>query len=435
MDVVYSTEDLKNFIRESELISESKPNENNIVAGYPFSGKKHLLYQILNDLDISFSIVYHTNILKDENYGKELNNILKIPNIDAYEFRDFDKIKNEIKGKIVFLLLPSKIFIEDNKEYGNNEEKKFKDAIKEIKRNHTLITIGRDYTYNYLFGKIDRTEVSKSESVIKKLVLSLRNYLKEKDRSNIHEWNKNTVKILCNKDEADTIFNNLNSSDGNMISNEMKEKILRHARINHGPYHNYYFPGLIEEGIDNIDDVNNEKIEDVEKFEKDLAIESSIFMALGISAPELLASPSISNSIDNILSKFSKTMETIVPIILPGLVTFGAGFAGAFLSILFTSSGKKSNFGGQIVKWSSLWNTMPQERREYIAYQYDILYHLTPGESLTIFNNIFGNELENFKKYFNNFIKGNKDNIDEIDNELSDLKHQINIILKRLEKL
>ena len=70
-----------------------------------------------------------------------------------------------------------------------------------------------------------------------------------------------------------------------------------------------------------------------------------------------------------------------------------------------------------------------------INYATPILYHLTPGESLTIFNNIFGNELENFKKYFNNFIKGNKDNIDEIDNELSDLKHQINIILKRLEKL
>jgi len=66
MKEIHSTEDLKNFI------CESKPDKDNIIEGYPFSGKKHLLYETLDKLKPPFFMIYHKDILSGKNQGKEL---------------------------------------------------------------------------------------------------------------------------------------------------------------------------------------------------------------------------------------------------------------------------------------------------------------------------------------------------------------------------
>jgi len=297
--------------------------------------------------------------------------------------------------------LPSKIFIDDNKNI-NNEEEKFKDAIEELKKNHTLITVTTDYMYNYLFEDrkdvdrsnlkpIKRTEfIKKIESMIKKAGISfenLKNYLKKNDTSNIPEEDKHIVKVLCNENEANIIVNNLKMppiSDKKI--EEMRGKILRHAMINYGPYKKCYFPQLLAEGVDKIEDINNEKIDDIEEFEKNLAVESIIFIALGIST---------SNSLEELtyeaIEKGIKVLKNIVPFLsfaLPGVAAFGAGLAGAFLSIFSTNLKKESNFGAKIVGGNHYGKLCHRKERSILLINttyYITLHPVNPLISLTIF--------------------------------------------------
>jgi len=427
MKEAHPIEDLENFIHES------KRNKINIVRGYPFSGKKHLLYEILNknDLGDPFSIIYHKNIILDEKQGKEINSILekiKKRGIDTYEFEDFNKNKYKIKGKTVFLLLPSKIFIDDNEEYINNEKKEFKDTIEELKKNNKLITVTRDDMYKYLFVNREKTDSSKLRSIIKKLVKFLRRLIKKKDKTNIPEEDKYITEVLCNEDGANRIINNKMPQ----ISKDMRDKILRYAKINYGcrRYKNHYFPGLIAEGIDNIDNIDKERIDNIENFEKGLAVESSGSIALGMSATNLPTSSPAGNVISDILKKIAEKVGISIPYFIPWAASFGTGLGAAFLTILFTNPQNKSSFGKELEGWTLAWRNMPQERKEYFAYQCDMSYNITPGEALYDLNNKLGRGIEKIKeeikeelkKYFDGYIK-----------EIKDLEKQIDEIFKGME--
>ncbi|MEM3845457.1 MAG: hypothetical protein QXU98_07135, partial [Candidatus Parvarchaeota archaeon] len=260
---------------------------------------------------------------------------------------------------------------------------------------------------------IERTDFNKQEDVVLKIKKYVLNFLKKNVAIKILEENVKEIKVVCNEDAARSIVNNLKDENGNKLSEELREKLLKHGKINHGIYKGYYFPRLLVGGDKRLEDIKNEKIDDIEEFEKAMAIDASITTALGISLEES-ASSSIGEFISNIAEKFKAIANSILPILIPA---FG-GFTASLLIFLFSSSTKKKEFGGEIVKWASVWRRMPIERKEYIAYHYDILFNLSPGESMKILENLFGRE-----DYtdIQNKLNEESSRIDNIENELRDL--------------
>ncbi|MEM3846653.1 MAG: hypothetical protein QXU98_13240, partial [Candidatus Parvarchaeota archaeon] len=117
--------------------------------------------------------------------------------------------------------------------------------------------------------------------------------------------------------------------------------------------------------------------------------------------------------------------------LLPLLVSVFGGFAASLLIFLFSGSAKKKEFGSEIVRWASVWKKMPIERKEYIAYHYDILLSLSPGESMGILEGLFGRgDYTEIVKQLNK----QSNRIDDIEKELKDVRDSIKDILEKHER-
>ncbi|MEM3290281.1 MAG: hypothetical protein QW046_02040, partial [Candidatus Micrarchaeaceae archaeon] len=389
---------------EDEIFNK-RSSDHLILSGYPYSGKKHIVLEVLKKKKEGLTLLFPKNFQWSEEQKKALNELIQ-SGIKAYQYGDdnIESVCENIEGKTVFLLLPSKINSE------NGEKEKLKVLIDEIKKNHRLIVVTREYNYLYIQNRIERTDFNKQEDVVQKIKKYVLNFLNKNVAVKIPEENVKEIKVVCNENAARSIVNNLKDENGNKLSEELREKLLKHGKINHGTYKGYYFPRLLVGGDKRLEDIKNEKIDDIEEFEKAMAIDASITTALGISLED-----AASSSIGDFISKIANS-------ILPFLISVFGGFTASFLIFLFSSSTRKKKFGGEIVKWASVWKRMPIERKEYIAYHYDILFNLSPGESMKILENLFGRE-----DYtdIQNKLKKESSRIDNIENELNDIKKEI----------
>lgn len=346
------------------------------ITGYPFSGKKYKLYRSIEKLrNMSFCIVYHRLSISNENQWKDLKNIQK--GVDSYELeafdkQNFDKIKDKIKGKTVIILFP--------KILGQEQSKELREVIEEIKKDSKVIIVARDYVYDYVFGSRKKQKLKAPKE----------------------------IKVVCDKEEANIILNTLG---GASLSDELKNRILRYARINHGPYRGYYFPSLIIEGVRKMDEIGDSTTNRIEKFEKELA-ELGFSASIVTSSRKIIFEQMTKNVIKSIIKFLGKFIPRFLLLIGIGLgsvilnylngfmflllLIVGAVIIGVVLTLLSNNPGKKS-FIGEIIKWYSTWRNLPQEKREYIAYQYDKIFDLPPGESLNIINNVLENRLLYYK--------------------------------------
>ena len=409
-----------------KIVFEDKVKEDLIViTGYPFSGKKSIVCQMMDELQPSNFLLLYSNLIHESSDPVQrtlLDGIIKKRGVDAHELENIEDIADRVKGKTVFLLLPSRLISKKGKT--GEEIKKLAGSINKIKSSNRLVLVTREYTYNYLFNSGKEVIGTQPDSVLNKMTEFFSKHLKRTSDAVLpdNEW---VVKIVCKERDALDIIDNLDKKNGVRLSEETKQAILRHGRVNHGPYQGYYFPGLIMDGIRKKDEIKNESIKNIEKCEGALALESSILAALGIQVPAMLTSASAQQSIPEIVGKFTSSMSKILSVIVPGLATFGGGLAGAFVALLFANSSNKKEFGNELLKWASMWKEMPIERREYIAYQYDALYHLPPGDSLEIFGNLFGTRLRDLETKFNAFSRQVEDKIGSIEGELFSTKEEI----------
>ncbi|MEM3265340.1 MAG: hypothetical protein QXH07_05245 [Thermoplasmata archaeon] len=363
----------------ADEIFNRRSSDHLILSGYPYSGKKHIVLEVLKN-EVSkkkkegLTLVFPKNCQWSEEQKKALNELIKL-GIKVYQYGDdnIESVCENIEGKTVFLLLPSKINSE------NGEKEKLKELIDKIKKNHRLIVVTREYNYLYIQNRIERTNFNKQEDVVQKIKKYVSNFLKKNVPGKIPEKNREVIKVVCNEDVARSIVNNLKDENGNKLSEELREKLLKHGKINHGFYKGYYFPRLLVGGDKRLEDIKNEKIDDVEEFEKDWAIDASITTGLGISLEEAFFS-----SVGELISNSANFIPSI-------FISVSGGFIASLLIVPILNSIKKKEFG-KIVKWASAWKKMPIERKEYIAYHYDILYNLSPGESMKTLEDFFGRE-------------------------------------------
>ncbi|MEM3844957.1 MAG: hypothetical protein QXU98_04580 [Candidatus Parvarchaeota archaeon] len=405
---------------EKEIFNK-RPTDHLILSGYPYSGKKHIVYEVLKKKKEGLTLLYPANRQWSDKQEKALSELLQSGvNARQYGEDNIESVCKSIEGGTVLLFLPSKINSE------NGEREKLKDLMDEIKKNHRLIAVTREYNYLYIQNRIQRTDLNKQEVVLNRIKNYVSNFFEKNVAGKIPEGKREVIKVVCNEDSAQSIVRNLRDQNGNELSEELREKVLRHGKINHGTYKGYYFPGLIASGDKELEDIKNERIDDVEEFEKAMAVDASITTALGISS-EAAVSSSIRESISSIAGRFEAIAGSVLPLFLP---VFG-GFAASFLIFLFSGSAKKKEFGSEIVRWASVWKKMPIERKEYIAYHYDILFNLSPGESMGILERLFGRE--DYTEIVNKLNKQSS-RIDDIEKELKDFRDSIKAKLDEYDR-
>ncbi|MEM0156428.1 MAG: hypothetical protein QW597_07520, partial [Thermoplasmataceae archaeon] len=366
---------------EDEIFNE-RPLDHLILSGYPYSGKKHIVYEVLKKKKDGPTLLIPRNRQWSDKQENALNELAQSGiNVHQYGYDSIESVCKSIGEGTVLLFLPSKFISE------NGEKEKLKALMDEIKKNHRLIAVTREYNYLYIQNRIEKIDLNKKNVVLNQIKTYVSNFLKKKVAGKILEKNREVIKLVCNEGSAQRIVNDLRDKNGNELSKDLKDMVLRHGKINHGTYKGYYFPGLIAGGDKGLEDIEKEKIDDVEEFEKAMAVDASITTALGISSEETISS-SIKESISATAGGFKAIAGSILPLLIPAV----GGFAASLLIFLFLGSDKKKEFGNEIVRWASVWRKMPIERKEYIAYHYDILFNLSPGESMDILEGLFGRQ-------------------------------------------
>lgn len=305
-------------------------------------------------------------------------------NLNKYKLNenlDIDQI--DVKTRNVIIFLSEKLV-----------KKELAKRLKELSESHNVIIVGRDYTVYYLLKK---EEKSNNENVFLKPfnfigTIFMSNKLPlEEDR---------TIRVGCNEECAKKLLDNLS------LSEEDKKRILRYAKINHGPYRGYYFPSLILEGVNK--HRNNELDNSLERIEEKLSPNPAFMEILRSNLPRLITE----SFIENFLA-ISRAIGSI---------------AAQILILLLFESKEKKKFITEFLELLEAWKRLPKERKEYIAYLYDITLGLPPGEAFNFF------ESDKQRKELKRKIKDLEDQIERIIKELNNLRVEINQKLGKLEE-
>ncbi|MGC8696515.1 MAG: hypothetical protein ACP5UD_08950 [Conexivisphaera sp.] len=171
---------------------------------------------------------------------------------------------------------------------------------------------------------------------------------------------------------------------GRKLGDDEMKRILRYARVNHGPHRGRYFPGLISSAVREpsvISGGSEGRWDKWEEAEKTMAIESGLAAGLAVAIGDVM----------------TRGIEEAVMSLLPATIPLAAASI-PFVAYLGWSKGRKK--GGTIGEFLELWRAwreMPEERREYLAYQYDVAMRLVPGTARAWLDIMLGVEVEELR--------------------------------------
>ncbi|BBE42418.1 hypothetical protein [Conexivisphaera calida] len=153
------------------------------------------------------------------------------------------------------------------------------------------------------------------------------------------------------------------------------EKVLRYARVNHGLHKGRYFPGMIRRAVEDPSITRDESVkmwEEWEHAEDRMAAESGLLAGAAVVGEEAI-----------------RAVEGILPLVAHAATPIAIGVPILALGYLGWR-GRKAGFVEEILRLRKAWHEMPEERKEYLAYQYDIAMRLVPGTSRGWLDDLFG---------------------------------------------
>gem|GEM_PF-2991645 len=316
-----------------------------IIVGPPLSGKTRYILNIL---------------LKGTSYVT-----LSFNEIKEMKFDEIKRIIDNIcmENKIIYFILPNTL-----NNTNKDKLKKIKDVIYYIRSSTCSYVIeSRDNVYEYLFGEEDTDE--------KKIV----NYLDENKAIEFVKY----------------IRTNLN--------NEKIRKILEYSKIVYGlnEHKNKYFPSLLEKASKNPEVIEVYKIEYIRNIESKLLphreIISNIKRYLKEQSKEILKDK-LTYILRKALGDFICHFPELFAMIFTSATSYGIPLAMLIIENLYKKSGDVFSFIKEFINIAKLWDEIPDERKEYIAYYYDKVLKLPPGTSMDFLNHIFGINRNEIKK-------------------------------------
>jgi len=236
---------------------------------------------------------------------------------------------------------------------------------------------GNNYTFHFIEGLDEGPSAKKPRGILRWITKPLEPMIG--NERVVLSPPKGSVEVAYGKAEAEALLEELAEN----LDEKKKELVLRSARVNHGLHKGYYFPGLIAEGIQHPEALKKEMIEELENFEKQLEVE-----AVGVGLAD-----AVYGRASSAIAQYVREVEVLGTAsgIFRNLLTLGLSLvASAIVLFLFGLTRKSGDTVKQILEGRNRWEKLPEERKEYLGYQYDVALAQPPGTGRGWLDDLFG---------------------------------------------
>ncbi|MFP3138399.1 MAG: hypothetical protein RXS42_09345, partial [Nitrososphaeria archaeon] len=379
-----------------------------LVTGYPKSGKSSALGEAAGRLKREMLLLRAEAVPIAG--GKEVQLILKDDRGKVAVLDNTDSGLNFIRermkeGVVVAVELPKNLYFP-----GATEErvKELRELLRQFVDRLRTSTVppfaieGNSYTFSFIEEEGEGPSAKDPESKLRWIAKRLKDMIGHERV--VLKPPEGSVEVAYGEAEAKALLEKLAKN----LDEKEKELVLRSARVNHGLHKGYYFPGLIVKGVEHPEALDKELIEELENFEKQLEVD-----AVGVGLANV-AYEGASSTIERYVGEVLRTASGI----FSNLLTFGLGLAAsAGVLFLFGLAKKSEDPVKQVLEMRKKWEKMPEERKEYLGYQYDVALALPPGTA---------------RRWLDDFLHQNEDEIRQM---IEKLEEEIRKLSKEIRKL
>jgi hypothetical protein len=341
-----------------------------LVTGHPKSGKSSALWGAAGRLKRKMVLLRAE--VRQVVGGTEVRLVLKDDKGTEVVLDDSDRgldfVRERIKeGAVVVVELPKSLYLPGTTEEWNRELKRklngLVDGLKTVNAGAPLAIEGNAYTFRFIEEEDGGAGAEEPEGWLRRIGQRLGSMIKH--GRVVLKPPEGSVEVVYGEAEARALLRNLAGD----LSREDEELVLRSSRVNHGTHKGHYFPGLLAKAAERHGELDEGEIGELEDFEKGLAVEAVGIGLADVAAQEIQDAPQLAR----VLGAASKILSALTVF---SVVT--AASVGVFLLLGMAEKGRGDPVR-QSLKMRKKWEKLPEERKEYLGYQYDASLGLPPG--------------------------------------------------------
>jgi len=391
-----------------------------LVTGYPKSGKTSALGAAAGRLKREMLLIRAEAVQIAGGTGVQL--VLKDGRGAEVVLDDTDRGLNFIRermkeGVVVAVELPKSLYFPGATEGGIEELRellrRLVDGLRRMSAVAPFAIEGNNYTFHFIEGREEGPSAKDPEGKLRWIAKHLK-FMIGHEREVLGPP-EGSVEVAYGEAEAKALLEKLAEN----LDEKEKELVLRSARVNHGLYKGYYFPGLLVKGIEHPEALDKKRIEELEHFEEQLKVD-----AVGVG----LANAAYEGASSTIARYAGEVLRTASGI-FTSLLTFGLGLgASAGVLFLFGLARKSEDPVKQVLEMREKWEKLPEERKEYLGYRYDAALALPPGTARRWLDDFFHQGEDRIRQMIEELrgdIEELREAVRELEDEIAELKEEI----------
>jgi len=385
------------------------------VTGYPKSGKSSALGEAARRL--KKEILFLRVEVVQAAGGKEVQLVLKDDRgteavLDGTNHGlnfIYERIKEDV---VVAIELPKSLYFPDATE---EMVKKLREPLRQLVDGLRRISAvapfaieGNSYTFHFIEERDEGLSAKELEGKLRWIAKRLKLMIRHKQ---VLRSPEGSVEVAYREAEAKALLEKLAKN----LDEKKKELVLRNARVNHGLHNGYYFPGLLVKGIEHPEALDEELIGELEDFEKQLKVDAVGVWLANATYEEVR--PVAQYAIEVLGGALG---------ILSKLTALGLG-ASVEALIFFGVARKSGDPVKQILEMRKKWEKLPEERKEYLGYQYDVALALPPGTARKWLDNFFHqseDEIQQMIKKMRGDIEGLGEAVRKMEDKIAELEEE-----------
>jgi len=377
-----------------------------LVTGYPKSGKSSALREAAGRLKREMLLLRAEVVQIAE--GKEVQLVLKDDRGAEAVLDDPDRGLNYIRermkeGVVVAVELPKSLYFPGATEKRVKELRELLrllvDGLRRMSAVAPFAIEGNNYTFDFIEERGEGPSAKDPDGILGRITKPLKSRIGHERV--VLRPPAGSVEVAYGKAEAKALLEKLAKN----LDEKKKELVLRSARINHGLHKGYYFPGLLVKGIENPEALDKKVIKEHEGFENQLEVD-----AVGVGLAD-----AVYGRASSAIAQYLREVFGSVLWIFSSLLALGLGLgASVIVFFLFGLARKSEDPVKQALEKRMKWEKLPEERKEYLSYRYDVALALPPGTARRLLNDFFHQSedntwqmIEELRRNFERLLKSN----------------------------
>jgi len=381
-----------------------------LVTGYPKSGKSSALREAAGRLKREMLLLRAEAVQIAGGTGVQL--VLKDDRGTEAVLDDADRVLNFIRermkeGVVVAVELPKSLYFPGVME-GRTEEmrellRRLVDGLRRMSAVALFAIEGNSYTFHFIEGRGEGPSAEDPDGILRRITKPLKSRIGHERE--VLRSPAGSVEVAYGEAEAKALLEKLAKN----LDEKRKELVLRSARVNHGLHKGYYFPGLIVKGIEHPEALDEKVIGELEHFEEQLEVD-----AVGVGLAD-----AVYGRASSAIAQYAREVLGTASGIFSNLLTLGLGLAAsAEVLFLFGLARKSEDPVKQALERRKKWEKLPEERKEYLSYRYDVALALSPGTARRWLNDFFHQSedetrqmIEELRRDFKRLLESNDEKV------------------------